>query len=66
MRSLDQRANTILKVAAEIVGQQGAFPEYGVGGDVEQVYAHATWCIRTEVFLHRRDRFLPRRHGALR
>lgn len=86
IRSLDQRAITILKVAAEVSktrswnrrcppaatqsqsrcrGDQHACVDRKPD-DVEQVYAPATWCIRTEVFLHRRDGFLPRRYGALR
>jgi RNA polymerase sigma-54 factor len=65
VKSLDQRARTILKVASEIVRQQDGFLTYGrrhrharidcQPRDVEQIHRHAARHLRVEVFLHRRD-----------
>ena len=89
VKSLQQRSQTILKVAVEIVRQQDAFFRRGVthlrplilrdiadaGGDArehrqpgdgKQIHGDPARHLRTEVFLHHRDRGDPGWRCALR
>ncbi len=67
VKSLHQRATTILKVAAEIVRQQDAFFRHGVQSLRPLILRdiHTAWSLRTQIFLHVVDPSLARRRGAL-